>query len=81
MTEYYLERYQELASAIIVEACEDYKRGKYSEEGFYAFTHSKWFGTLLSLLGSENNSGDWIYQKMKKEKEDYIHEYKHRKHI
>lgn len=81
MTQCYLERWQDLASAIIVEACEDYKRGKYSEDAFYAFTHSKWFETLLALLGSEAQNGEWIYERMKQEKEEFNNEVKHRKHL
>lgn len=77
----YMSNYQDLASAIIIEACNDYKRGKYSEEAFYSFCHSSWFQVLMGILEARDCSGEWIYNKMKKEKEVYVHEYKHRKHL
>jgi len=73
--------YQGLASAIIVEACEDYKRGKMSEEGFYSFCHSNWIKILMGILECRVCDGEWLYENMKKEKEEYEHEFKRRKHI
>ena len=73
--------YQGLASAIIVEACNDYKRSKMSEEAFYRFCHSKWIQVLMGILECRTCDGEWLYENMKKEKEEYEYEYKRRKHI
>ena len=77
----YVSNYQGLASAIIVEACEDYKRGRMSEEAFYKFCHSSWMQVLMGVLECRVCDGDWIYKKMKIEKEEFNNEVKRRKHF
>ena len=75
----YLSNYQNLAIAIIKSGCDDYKYGKMSEEVFYRFCKSGWFSTLLALIGTREVSGEWIFEQMKKEREEYLDGKKERK--
>ena len=69
----YLEFYQNLAIAIIVEVCRDYRYSHLSDKGFYNFCKSKWCATLLALIGCKDFDGKELYKRMRKEKEDAIH--------
>lgn len=65
MEEKNLENYQDLANAIIVSTCKDYKYGLLSDKSFKDFCYGTWFGTLTSI------SPDVIYKGMKKEREEH----------
>lgn len=69
-----LENYQDLANAIIVSTCKDYKQGKLSDESFRRFCYGAWFGTLTSI------SPDVIYKGMKKEREEHVKNKNRNKH-
>lgn len=65
MTESGAER---LAIAIIKSACDDYRTGRDSEEKFIRFCKSGMF-TILT-----NCSPDYLIEKMRAERRDYLHE-------
>lgn len=44
--------YEELASAIVVQACKDYTGGRLSDHEFKRFCYSQWFKMLTSIEGS-----------------------------
>lgn len=69
-----LENYQDLANAIIVSTCKDYKQGKLSDKSFKEFCYGAWFGALTSV------SPDVIYKGMKKEREKYVKKKNRNKH-
>lgn len=68
----YLRFYQNLAIAVIVEACRDYRYGSLSDKGFYSFCKSSWCNSLLALIGCRDFDGKELYKRMKEEKENGI---------
>lgn len=44
--------YEELASAIILQACKDYKCGRLTDQEFKRFCYGQWFTLLTSVDGS-----------------------------
>lgn len=68
----YLKFYQDLATAVIVETCRDYRNGHLSDKGFYSFCKSRWCDTLLALIGCRYFNGIELYKRVKEEKENGI---------
>jgi len=44
--------YEELASAIVLQACKDYMGDRLTDEQFYRFCHGQWFESLTTIDGS-----------------------------
>lgn len=62
-----VEAYQNLANAIIIQACEDYKTGEISDDSFERFCRSEWFSVLTKV------DPEYLIKKMDKEREGYIY--------
>ena len=62
-----IEAYHNLANAIIIRACEDYKTGKINDYSFKYFCRSGWF-KILTKVDSE-----YLIKKMEKEREVYLY--------
>ena len=58
-----IEAYENLANAIIMRVCEDYKTGKINDYSFKYFCRSGWF-RILTKVDSE-----YLIKKMEKERE------------
>ena len=67
-----LEQYQNLANAIVIRACDDYKIGRMSEDEFKRFCKSGYFKILTKA------DPDFIIENMKEEREVYLNEKKKR---
>lgn len=65
-----IESYQNLANAIILRACEDYKTGNMTDYTFKYFCRSSWF-RILTKVNSE-----YLIEKMKIEREEYLNDKK-----
>ena len=63
---YNIEAYQNLANAIIIKACEDYKTGKITDYSFKYFCMSDWFRVLTTV------NPEYLIKKMKIEREEYL---------
>lgn len=61
-----IEVYQNLANAIIIQACEDYKNNILNNYSFEAFCRSDWFRVLTKV------DPEYLIEKMKKEKVRYL---------
>ena len=61
-----IEAYQNLANAIIIKACEDYKTGKITDDSFKYFCRSEWFRILTKL------NPEYLIKKMKIERKEYL---------
>lgn len=61
-----IEAYQNLANAIIIRACEDYKTGKINDYSFKYFCRSGWFRILTKV------NPEYFIKKMKIEREEYL---------
>lgn len=61
-----IEAYQNLANAIIIKACEDYKTGKITGYNFRCFCRSEWFRILTKL------NPEYLIKKMEIEREEYL---------
>ena len=68
----YLKMYQNLAIAVIKQACDDYRRNKLTDKGFEKFCKSNWCSCLLAVVGCEYIDGVELYRKLRKEKENGI---------
>ena len=62
-----VEAYQNLANAIIIQACEDYKTGEITDYSFEHFCRSEWFSILTKV------DPEYLIKKMDKEREGYIY--------
>ena len=62
-----VEAYQNLANAIIIQACEDYKTGEINDDSFERFCRSEWFSILTKV------DPEYLIKKMDKEREGYIY--------
>ena len=62
-----VEAYQNLANAIIIQACEDYKTGEINDDSFECFCRSEWFSMLTKV------DPEYLIKKMDKEREGYIY--------
>lgn len=62
-----VEVYQNLANAIIIQACEDYKTGEITYDSFERFCRSEWFSVLTKV------DPEYLIKKMDKEREGYIY--------
>ena len=58
-----IEAYQNLANAIIIRACEDYKTGKINDYSFENFCRSGWFRILTKV------NPEYLIKKMEIERE------------
>ena len=58
-----IEAYHNLANAIIIRACEDYKTGKINDYSFKYFCMSGWFKILTNV------NPEYLIKKMEKERE------------
>lgn len=67
-----LEQYQNLANAIIIRACDDYKIGRMSDNEFKRFCRSGYFKILTKA------DPELIIKKMEEEREVYLYEKKKR---
>ena len=67
-----LEQYQELANAVIIRACDDYKVGRMSEAEFRRFCRSEYFKILTKV------NPEFLIEKMAEEREVYLYEKKKR---
>lgn len=67
-----LEQYQNLANAIVIRACDDYKMGKISDDEFKRFCRSGYFNILTKV------DPEFLIEKMAKEREVYLYEKKKR---
>ena len=65
-----LEQYQNLANAIVIRACDDYKIGKMSDDEFRRFCRSGYFKILTKV------NPEFIIEEMAKEREAYLYEKK-----
>ena len=65
-----LEQYQNLANAIVIQACNDYKIGRMSDDEFKRFCRSGYFKILTKA------DPELIIEKMKEEREVYLYEKK-----
>ena len=61
-----IEAYQNLANAIIIKACEDYKTGKITDDCFKYFCRSGWFKILTKV------NPEYLIKKMEIEREVYL---------
>ena len=62
-----IEEYQNLANAIIIQACEDYKTGEITDDSFERFCRSEWFSVLTKV------DPEYLIKKMDKEREGYVY--------
>ena len=62
-----VEAYQNLANAIIIQACEDYKTGEINDDSFERFCRSEWFSILTKV------DPEYLIKKMDKEREGYVY--------
>ena len=62
-----IEAYENLANAIIMRACEDYKTGKINDYSFKYFCRSGWFRILTKV------NPEYLIKKMKIEREEYLY--------
>lgn len=60
-----IENYENLAIAIIKQACDDFKRGNISEVSFKRFIYSDMFSNITRF------DPDTLYELMKKERKEY----------
>ena len=60
-----VEAYQNLANAIIIQACEDYKTGEINDDSFERFCRSEWFSMLTKV------DPEYLIKKMDKERDIY----------
>ena len=67
-----LEQYQELANAIVIRACDDYKIGRMSDNEFRKFCRSEYFNILTKV------NPEFLIEEMTKEREVYLYEKKKR---
>ena len=67
-----LEQYQNLANAIVIKACDDYKFGRMSEDAFRRFCRSEYFKILTKV------NPEFLIEKMAEEREVYLYEKKKR---
>ena len=67
-----LEQYQNLANAIVIRACDDYKMGKISDDEFKRFCRSGYFNILTKA------DPEFLIEEMAKEREVYLNEKKKR---
>ena len=61
-----IESYKNLANAIIIRACEDYKTGNMTDYSFKYFCMSSWFRILTKV------NPEYLIEKMKIEREEYL---------
>ena len=61
-----IEAYENLANAIIMRACEDYKTGKINDYSFKYFCRSGWFRILTKV------NPEYLIEKMEIEREEYL---------
>lgn len=61
-----IEAYQNLANAIIIRACEDYKTGNMTDYNFKHFCRSGWFRILTKV------NPEYLIKKMEIEREVYL---------
>lgn len=61
-----IEAYQNLANAIIIRACEDYKTGNMTDYSFKHFCRSGWFRILTKV------KPEYLIKKMEIEREVYL---------
>ena len=61
-----IEAYYNLANAIIIRACEDYKTGNMTDYGFKRFCRSNWFRTLTGI------NPEYLIKKMEMERREYL---------
>ena len=61
-----IEAYENLANAIIIRACEDYKTGMISDLGFKNFCRSSWFRILTKV------NPEYLIKKMDIERKVYL---------
>lgn len=61
-----IEAYQNLANAIIIKACEDYKTGNMTDYEFKLFCRSGWFRILTKV------NPEYLIKKMEIEREEYL---------
>ena len=61
-----IEAYENLANAIIIRACEDYKTGMISELGFKNFCRSSWFRILTKV------NPEYLIEEMEVERKEYL---------
>ena len=62
-----IEEYQNLANAIIIQACEDYKIGEINDDSFERFCRSEWFSVLTKV------DTEYLIKKMYKERDGYVY--------
>lgn len=62
----YKETYEDLANAIIIRACQDYKTGYMSDCSFKRFCRSDWFKILTTV------NPEYLIEKMEIEREEYL---------
>lgn len=67
-----LEQYQNLANAIVIQACDDYKAGRISDTVFRKFCRSEYFKILTKV------NPEFLIEKMEEEREVYLYEKKKR---
>ena len=67
-----LEQYQNLANAIVIRACDDYKIGRMSDDEFRSFCRSGYFKILTKV------NPEFLIEKMAEEREVYLYEKKKR---
>ena len=67
-----LEQYQNLANAIVIQACDDYKAGRMSDTAFKNFCRSEYFNILTKV------NSEFLIEKMAEEREVYLYEKKKR---
>lgn len=67
-----LEQYQNLANAIVIQACDDYKAGRISDGVFRKFCRSEYFNILTKV------NPEFLIEEMAKEREVYLYEKKKR---
>ena len=67
-----LEQYQELANAIVIRACDDYKIGRISDNEFRRFCRSGYFKILTKV------NPEFLIEEMAKERKVYLYEKKKR---
>ena len=61
-----IESYQNLANAIIISACKDYKTGIMTDYNFKYFCRSSWFRILTKV------NPEYLIKKMEIEREEYL---------
>ena len=67
-----IESYENLANAIIIRACEDYKTGMFSEIGFRNFCRSSWFRVLTKV------NPEYLIKEMEIKRKEYLNDKKKR---